>query len=416
METGNLRLYILRTLLTKDKYDKLKSEIEESIFQNGARELYKTIGYIYRDNPNITEINFSDLRLAYFNTYYPNTSFASQKNIHDLIDNIENQEPPSDDVVSTALRSMYRIKKADELARICLDISNNPSSSSLKQVEKFMANVDEEQTQQESEAVTKDVDEIVEALQDQGEFKFNLPSLPRATNGIGRGNFMIIFARPETGKTAFWISLVASPQGFAWQQKKVSIFANEEPAIRTQMRLLNASTGLQRGNILNGSRDIAKNKWASISPYIENFDCVDKTINDLDEYCSTNEVDILIIDQLDKINVEGKYNATHEKLREVYRQARELAKRHNILVIGMSQASAEAQGRSRVTFSVMENSKTGKSAEADVILGLGKEDEIENYLDDCVRFVTLSKNKLTGDHAEFEVILRPTISRYAERI
>ena len=416
METGNLRLYILRTLLTKDKYDKLKSEIEESIFQNGARELYKTIGYIYKDNPNITEINFSDLRLAYFNTYYPNTSFASQKNIHELIDNIENQEPPSDDVVSTALRSMYRIKKADELARICLDISNNPSSSSLKQVEKFMANVDEEQTQQESEAVTKDVDEIVEALQEQGEFKFNLPSLQRATNGIGRGNFMIIFARPETGKTAFWISLVASPQGFAWQQKKVSIFANEEPAIRTQMRLLNASTGLQRGNILNGSRDVAKNKWASISPYIENFDCVDKTINDLDEYCSTNEVDILIIDQLDKINVEGKYNATHEKLREVYRQARELAKRHNILVIGMSQASAEAQGRSRVTFSVMENSKTGKSAEADVILGLGKEDEIENYLDDCVRFVTLSKNKLTGDHAEFEVILRPTISRYAERI
>jgi|TARA_Y100000356_G_C11116322_1_gene212372 replicative DNA helicase len=181
------------------------------------------------------------------------------------------------------------------------------------------------------------------------------------------------------------------------------------------MRLLNASTGLQRGNILNGSRELAKQKWSNISPYIENFDCVDKTINDLDEYCSTNDVDILIIDQLDKINVEGKYNATHEKLREVYRQARELAKRHNILVIGMSQASAEAQGRSRVTFSVMENSKTGKSAEADVILGLGKEDEIENYLDDCIRFVTLSKNKLTGDHAEFEVILRPTISRYAER-
>ena len=416
METGNLRLYILRTLLTRDKYDKLKSEIEESIFQNGARELYKTIGYIYRDNPNITEINFSDLRLAYFNTYYPNTSFASQKNIHELIDNIENQEPPSDDVVSTALRSMYRIKKADELARICLDISNNPSSSSLKQVEKFMANVDEEQTQQESEAVTKDVDEIVEALQEQGEFKFNLPSLQRATNGIGRGNFMIIFARPDVGKTAFWVSLVASPQGFAWQQKKVSIFANEEPAIRTQMRLLNASTGLQRGNILNGSRDIAKNKWASISPYIENFDCVGKTMDDLDEYCSTNDVDILIIDQLDKINVTGKYNATHEKLREVYTQSRELAKRHNILVIGMSQASAEAQGRSRVTFSTMENSKTGKAAEADIILGIGKEDEVENYLEDCVRFVTLSKNKLTGDHAEFEVILRPTISRYAERI
>jgi len=415
METGNLRLYILRTLLTKEKYDRLKSEIDASIFQNGAREIYKTIGYIYKDNPNITQVNFSDLKLAYFNTYYPNTSFASQKNIHELIDSIERQEEPSDDVVATALKSMYRIKKADELARICLDISNNPSSSSLKQVEKFMANVDEEQTQQESEAVTKDVDEIVEALQEQGEFKFNLNSLQRATNGIGRGNFMIVFARPDVGKTAFWVSLVASPNGFAWQEKKVSIFANEEPAIRTQMRLLNASSGLQRGNILNGSRDLAKQKWSTISPYIDNFDCVGKTMDDLDEYCSTNDVDILIIDQLDKINVTGKYNATHEKLREVYTQSRELAKRHNILVIGMSQASAEAQGRSRVTFSTMENSKTGKAAEADIILGIGKEDEVENYLEDCVRFVTLSKNKLTGDHAEFEVILRPTISRYAER-
>ncbi len=415
METGNLRLYILRTLLTKDKYDKLKSEIDISIFQNGAREIYKTISNIYKDNPNITQINFSDLKLAYFNTYYPNTSYASQKNIHELIDSLERQEEPSDDVVATALKSMYRIKKADELARICLDISNNPSSTSLKQVEKFMANVDEEQTQQESEAVTKDVDKIVEALQEQGEFKFNLNSLQRATNGIGRGNFMIVFARPDVGKTAFWVSLVASPNGFAWQEKKVSIFANEEPAIRTQMRLLNASTGLQRGNILNGSRDLAKQKWSTISPYIENFDCVGKTMDDLDEYCSTNDVDILIIDQLDKINVTGKYNATHEKLREVYTQSRELAKRHNILVIGMSQASAEAQGRSRVTFSTMENSKTGKAAEADIILGIGKEDEVENYLEDCVRFVTLSKNKLTGDHAEFEVILRPTISRYAER-
>ena len=415
METGNLRLYLLRTILNKTRYDKFKTQIDESIFQNGARDIYKTIGYIYRDNPNVENINFSDLKLAYFNTYFPNHSYASQKNIHEIIDKLELQESPSDDVVESAVKSMYRIKKADELARICLDISNNPSSKDFKQVEKFLSNVDEEHIEEDNEAVTKDVDKIVEALQEQGEFKFNLPSLQSATNGIGRGNFMVIIARPETGKTAFWVSLVASTGGFAWQQKKVSIFANEEPAIRTQMRLLNACTGLQRGSILNGSRDIAKEKWGEISPYIENFDCVGKTMDDLDEYCTNTDVDILVIDQLDKINVAGKYNATHEKLREVYTQARELAKRHSILVIGMSQASAEAQGRSRVTFSVMENSKTGKASEADIILGLGKEDEQENFMDDCIRFVTLSKNKLTGDHKEFEVILRPTISRFAER-
>ena len=67
METGNLRLYILRTLLTKEKYDKLKSEIDISIFKNEDREIYKKISNKHKDHNNITQINFSKLKLAYFN-------------------------------------------------------------------------------------------------------------------------------------------------------------------------------------------------------------------------------------------------------------------------------------------------------------------------------------------------------------
>jgi len=90
--------------------------------------------------------------------------------------------------------------------KICIDISNNPSDNGFNKVEKFMSTVDEAHVEQKNEAVTKDVDKILEALQEQGEFKFNLPSLQSATNGIGRGNFMVIIARPETGKTAFWVA------------------------------------------------------------------------------------------------------------------------------------------------------------------------------------------------------------------
>jgi len=46
MEQGNLRLYLLRVLLTRDRFDKFKTQIDESVFQSGARDLYKTIGYI----------------------------------------------------------------------------------------------------------------------------------------------------------------------------------------------------------------------------------------------------------------------------------------------------------------------------------------------------------------------------------
>ena len=43
---------------------------------------------------------------------------------------------------------------------------------------------------------------------------------------------MIAFARPETGKTAFWVSLCAAPDGFAEQGAKIHAFINEEPAIK----------------------------------------------------------------------------------------------------------------------------------------------------------------------------------------
>jgi replicative DNA helicase len=132
-------------------------------------------------------------------------------------------------------------------------------------------------------------------------------------------------------------------------------------------------------------------------------------MDDLNNYCEENEVDIIIIDQLDKINIRGSYNAQHEKLKEIYKQARELAKRNNVLVIGISQASAEAHNQQRVDFNWLDNSKTGKAGEADLIIGIGKPRDSDKDYD---RWLYLSKNKLTGEHIDIECSLNHTLSRY----
>ena len=86
----------------------------------------------------------------------------------------------------------------------------------------------------------------------------------------------------------------------------------------------------------------------------------------------------------------GQFNSSHERLRELYRCLRELAKRHDCAVIGVSQASAEAEGKTRVDFSMMEGSKTGKAAEADVVLGIGKHSGTnEDGEPDHTRFLTI---------------------------
>ena len=119
-----------------------------------------------------------------------------------------------------------------------------------------------------------------------------------------------------------------------------------------------------------------------------------------------------IVDQLDKVHVPGNFARTDEKLRAIYTGAREIAKRRKCCVIAISQASADASGKLDITFDMMENSKTGKAAEADVIIGVGFRNKLD--IDQDLRSLAVSKNKITGWHGMITCKIIPELSRYVE--
>ena len=83
-----------------------------------------------------------------------------------------------------------------------------------------------------------------------------------------------------------------------------------------------------------------------------------------------------------------------------------LAKKYNCAIIWMSQLSAEAEGKINVNQSMLEGSKTGKAAEADLMLLISKNPEIEGQdSNDPQRHIRLAKNKLTGWHGTVHVAL-----------
>ncbi|BCV06107.1 MAG: hypothetical protein CM15mV126_080 [uncultured marine virus] len=60
---------------------------------------------------------------------------------------------------------------------------------------------------------------------------------------------------------------------------------NEEPAVRTQMRVINAHTGMTRDEIVD-NMDLAKEKWKEIKDNVKLLDTVDWTIDDVDAFVS----------------------------------------------------------------------------------------------------------------------------------
>jgi len=119
---------------------------------------------------------------------------------------------------------------------------------------------------------------------------------------------------------------------------------------------------------------------------------------------------VIFIDQLDKVKINGKFNRGDERLKEIYLQAREIAKRNNCLVWGVSQASAEAEGMAEVEYQYLDNSKTGKAGEADLIIGIGKRDDDAGR--NGTRYLCISKNKQNGWHGTVQVKMDMYRARY----
>ena len=59
---------------------------------------------------------------------------------------------------------------------------------------------------------------------------------------------------------------------------------------------------------------------------------------------------------------------------------------------------------------MMENSKTGKAAEADLIVGIGN--KFSNDPNNNMRILNVSKNKITGWHGAPSCVIDRYISRY----
>ena len=399
---------IIKLLLGKNFYTQYKSAISPTIFSGDISSLYDTIQKAhtrYKDDLKVDELY--TLHTGVFN---PALTRAAKEQFSELIEDIKEVQEPSKEIADDIVKILSERDVAQKIAIEATEIFNGRPAdfnTILSIIEKHKHGLPIEKI----DAVTNDISELIEKLNVVSKWQFNLTVLKNNISGIGPGNLMIVFARPEVGKTAFWVSLCAAPNGFAEQGAKIHAFINEEPAVRTQMRAISCFTGYNKEQIVDDI-DKVHEDWIKIKDNIKMIDTVDWSLDDIDSHCEKHKPDIIVIDQLDKVNVKGTFARTDEKLRAIYTGAREIAKRRECVVIAISQASADAHNRDHISFDMMENSKTGKAAEADLIIGIGN--RTSNDPTNNMRVLNISKNKITGWHGDPSCIIDKYLSRYTD--
>jgi archaellum biogenesis ATPase FlaH len=391
LEQQSLEAKIISFCLRTECYDRVKNILDKDMFEGEWAPIWQALVEAHAEYTG----DFTGAELqAYFDSRHPALPDSTRLRYWEHFETLADSIGKNIDLQERVIRDLWMRHRARIISELSVNIflGKENNFGELKRLIESTAedSIGEKTTYTE---VDMGLEELLDSLTLDPDFPFNWTPLSGHVSGLDRGHFGIIFARPETGKTTF-VSFLAKK--FLEQGLTVAVWGNEEPAVRTKLRIIQSYFKATRKELSERRGEYAEVWRRKIGDRLHVLDCVGTTIQEIDDWCKINKPDIIFIDQLDKVKISGKYNRGDEKLKEIYLQAREIAKKNKCLVWGVSQASAEADGMQNVEYQYLDNSKTGKAGEADLIIGIGRSGD--RTPENTTRYVCVSKNKQNGWH------------------
>jgi archaellum biogenesis ATPase FlaH len=217
------------------------------------------------------------------------------------------------------------------------------------------------------------------------------------------GHHIVVFARPETGKTALTLTMA---YGFCLQKLSVIVFGNEEPVADTIDRAQCCFTGMSEEEMMTDPAKAQKLLKERGWEHLRFIPLSPGSPKQIERYVERYKPDVIIVDQIRNLMV-GQETRVNQ-LEMAATAMRNIGKRHSVLVISVTQAGDSADQKKVLGMGDIDFSNTGIPAQADLMLGMGVDDQLER---DNARMLATPKNKIGGSHVHFLVRINPTISR-----
>lgn len=387
---------LFKLLLNKGFYIEHAQKLPVQSFDEFGRDLLPTLRTAFDKLER--DITTEDL-LQFHMAANPVMTTAQKHSFQSYLDRVKDEADVSLDTGKVVYSSAWRSEVGRKVAEFGIKLGDGEHDN-LEDLLDYLSTVASDFTPTDDIASPVDTSPIalVKRLEQQGKWKFNIPGLDKRVNRIPGGSLIILLARPETGKTATVVNLIAGKDGWAAQGANVHLLCNEEGAEATAGRATCCFNEISFDDLMSKPELADNAAWNDVRQRLTFLHRPEITIAQLDAYCKKHKPDVVVVDQLDHLGTNDTFEKGHERLGAVYRRAREIASKYNCVIVGVSQASAEAEDKTRVSFSMAEGSKTAKAAAADLIVGIGKSNDNsqEGEGNVVLRHFHVSKNKITG--------------------
>jgi len=402
-------LSLLKTLMDKDFYELHKGiQCPDKIFTKDVRKVKQTLDYAMETYGQ--GLSLPDLEALFYTTNKTLTT-SNREQYKKIFARIATSPALNKDIATEVISRLFQQVLGEEVANIGYAYANG-TQNSLEPLRRIVEEYKDDFTPNiRLQFEDMSLESILADNEDESKWKFNIPTLRRHVEGVSGGHFIVVGARPNTGKTSFHASMIAAPHGFAAQGAKCLILCNEEAAKKVRKRYACAGTGMtQDEQQVNFAK--AAMRYSKVQ---DNLVMVDGTAKDLtwvEAAIKAVKPDIVILDMGDKFAPRTS-DKTDIYLRDASIHARNLAKQYDCAIFWLSQLSAAAEGLATPDQSMLEGSKTGKAAEADLMLLIGKTKIMEGHgQDDSERHLNVAKNKISGFHGRITCRILAEIAQY----
>ena len=405
-----MELSLIRSLMDRSFYDDHRgARCPDRLFSKDVRKIKQAIdAAMDRYERTVTPDEIE----ALFISNNPTMTTAQKQAYTSLFHKIKNEKPMGSDVAQEVLSKLFQQVVGEDIANLGFDYVNGDKSS-LEPLRMLLEQYGDDFTPNLNvEWDDIDIETLLSRNDLEARWTFNIPSLTRKVEGVNAGHLIEVGARPNTGKTSFHASLIAAPGGFAHQGANCIILCNEEGYHRVGARYLTAATGMTMREIKNNPAK-ARELYAPVKERIKIKDATGRDMNWVESICKSYKPDVVLLDMGDKFAKTGGFARTDEALKANAVHARMIAKQHECAMFYMSQLSADAEGKVLLNQSMMEGSRTGKAAEADLMILIAKNPVVDGQdEEDKQRHLNVVKNKLTGWHGVVHCELEYQTARY----
>jgi hypothetical protein len=405
-----MELSLIRSLMDKKFYEEHRgAKCPDRLFSKDVRKIKQALDSAmttYERAVTPDEIE------ALFMTSNPSMTTAQKQAYSSLFDGIKREQPMGEDIAQEVLSKLFQQVVGEDIANLGFDYVNG-SQSTLEPLRNILEQYGDDFTPNlniEWEDIS--IEALLSKNDLEARWNFGIPSLTRVVQGVNAGHLIEVGARPNTGKTSFHASLIASPGGFAHQGAKCIILCNEESAHRVGARYLTAATGMTMHQVKDNPQK-AQELYSQVRKHIDIKDASNRDMAWVESVCKTFKPDVVVLDMGDKFARTSGFSRPDEALKANAIYARQIAKTHNCAMFYMSQLNAEAEGKIVLNQAMMEGSRTGKAAEADLMVLIAKNPPLEGQDEEGPqRHLCVVKNKLTGWHGTVTCNLDYKTARY----